>query len=61
MAEQRSVAERPARRESPDDIVLPFATIRSRVAGRIVRLGAVANTILSAHDYPEPVSELLGP
>ena len=57
---ERSAAERPARRDSPDDIVLPFATIRSRVAGRIVRLGAAANAILSAHDYPESVSELLG-
>ena len=60
MAEQRSEAERPARRDSADDIVLPFATIRSRVAGRIVRLGTAADTILSAHDYPESVSELLG-
>ena len=53
-------AERPARRDSPDDLVLPFATIRSRVAGRIVRLGTAADTILSGHDYPEAVSELLG-
>ena len=57
---ERIAAERPARRDSPDDIVLPFATVRSRVAGRIVRLGAAADIILSAHDYPESVSELLG-
>ena len=57
---ERGEAERLARRDSPDDIVLPFATVRSRVAGRIVRLGSAADTILSAHDYPEAVSELLG-
>lgn len=60
MAEQRSEAERPARRDSADDIVLPFATIKSRVAGRIVRLGPAADAVLSGHDYPEIVSELLG-
>ena len=60
MAEQRSEAERPARRDSADDIVLPFATIKSRVVGRIVRLGPAADTILTGHDYPDIVSELLG-
>ena len=43
-----------------DDSVLPFNTVRSGMTGRIVRLGAVANTILSRHDYPLPVSEVLG-
>lgn len=43
-----------------DDFVLPFNTVRSAMMGRIVRLGSVANTILSRHDYPLPVSELLG-
>ena len=56
----RIEAERPARRDSPDDIVLPFATLRSRIAGRIVRLGPAADRILTAHDYPDAVSELLG-
>lgn len=51
---------REARRESPDDIVLPFGTVRSRMAGRIVRLGEVVDRVLAAHDYPVPVSELLG-
>ena len=56
----RIEAERPARRDSPDDIVLPIATLRSRIAGRIVRLGPAADRILTAHDYPDAVSELLG-
>jgi len=44
----------------PDDLVLPFATVRSRVSGRIVRLGSAVNTVLTSHDYPAPVSEALG-
>ncbi|MCB1510337.1 MAG: Hsp33 family molecular chaperone [Hyphomicrobiaceae bacterium] len=43
-----------------DDFVLPFNTVKSGMTGRIVRLGAVVDTILSRHDHPEPVSELLG-
>ena len=43
-----------------DDLVLPFGTIRSRMAGRVVRIGHVADDILAAHDYPEPVSIVLG-
>jgi len=30
------------------------------VLGRLVKLGPVVDTILSRHDYPEPVSRLLG-
>lgn len=51
---------REARRDSPDNIVLPFGTIRSRMAGRIVRLGNVVDRVLSGHDYPVAVSEALG-
>lgn len=43
-----------------DNIVLPFRTVRSGISGRIVRLGAVADTILGRHDYPEAVSRVLG-
>jgi molecular chaperone Hsp33 len=43
-----------------DDIVLPFATIRSRVGGRVVRLGTAVDAILERHAYPEPVSVVLG-
>jgi len=43
-----------------DDFVLPFNTVKSGMTGRVVRLGAVADTILGQHDYPLAVSELLG-
>lgn len=51
---------RPARRDSEDDILLPFGTVRSRIAGRIIRLGAAADEVLGGHDYPDPVREVLG-
>ena len=43
-----------------DDLVLPFQTERSRVLGRLVRLGPMVDAILSRHDYALPVSEALG-
>lgn len=43
-----------------DDVVLPFATEASGAKGRIVRLGATVDGILSRHDYPAPVSEAVG-
>ena len=45
---------------SDDDLVLPFRTVRSDVVGRVIRLGAVVDTVLSRHAYPEPVSHALG-
>lgn len=56
----RAELTREARRDSPDNIVLPFGTVKSRIGGRIVRLGTTVDRILTAHDYPEPVSEILG-
>jgi molecular chaperone Hsp33 len=41
------------------DVVIPFAIKPLGVRGRIVRLGAVIDDILSRHDYPETVSALL--
>ena len=43
-----------------DDAVIAFQTVRSGVAGRIVRLGSTVDEILTRHDYPEPVSRVLG-
>src|SRR6201996_9294194 len=43
-----------------DDTILPFAVKALDLRGRIVRLGAVVDTILSGHDYPVPVAKLLG-
>ena len=43
-----------------DDLVLPFQAEQADVLGRLVKLGPTVDTILSRHDYPEPVSRLLG-
>ena len=44
----------------PDDIALPFRAEASGVMGRLVRLGPAADEILTRHDYPEPVTRVLG-
>jgi len=43
-----------------DDLVLPFHMPASGVGGRLARLGALADTILKKHDYPDPISRALG-
>ena len=43
-----------------DDIVLPYAVEALSTRGRVVRLGPAIDAILKRHDYPEPVSRLLG-
>jgi molecular chaperone Hsp33 len=43
-----------------DDAILPFAVESLDLRGRVVRLGPALDAMLSAHDYPEPVSKLLG-
>ena len=43
-----------------DDLIMPFRTVRSGVFGRLVRLGPLIDRILHRHDYPEPVSRILG-
>lgn len=60
MEERPPEPSRPARSVSADDIVLPFGTVKSRVSGRIVRLGPAVDTVLAAHDYPDPVRATLG-
>ncbi|HKJ60594.1 MAG TPA: Hsp33 family molecular chaperone HslO, partial [Hyphomicrobiales bacterium] len=44
----------------PDDLVLPFQIETSGARGRILRMGPAITTVLEKHDYPEPVSTLLG-
>ena len=44
----------------PDDFALPFRAEASGVMGRLVRLGPAADEILTRHDYPEPVTRVLG-
>ena len=43
----------------PDDLVAAFQIEGQPVRGRIARLGLV-DDILTRHDYPEPVANLLG-
>ena len=43
-----------------DDYVLPFQIESSGARGRLVRMGPAISAILSQHDYPAPVSNLLG-
>ncbi len=45
--------------ETGFDRVLAFTVPDSHARGRVVRLGPVLETILSAHDYPAPVKLLL--
>lgn len=62
-APPRHPPRQPGREGEPglsDDFVLPFRTERSKLMGRIVRLGSVVDTILKRHDYPEPVGVALG-
>ncbi|WP_075995501.1 Hsp33 family molecular chaperone [Salaquimonas pukyongi] len=42
------------------DSVLPFHVPALDVRGRAVQLGPMLSSILDRHDYPEPVSRLLG-
>ena len=46
--------------EPRDDVVLPFRTVASGISGRIVRLGGLVDEILSRHDYPDPIAEVMG-
>lgn len=43
-----------------DDTVIPFQVEGMPVRGRLVRLGAVADTIIGRHDYPPAISRVLG-
>src|SRR3954471_17565597 len=43
-----------------DDVVQPFQIDAPGLRGRLVRLGASVDEVLSRHDYPEPVARLLG-
>jgi molecular chaperone Hsp33 len=43
-----------------DDLLRPFQLERSALRGRLVRLGPALDRILTRHDYPEAVGQLLG-
>jgi molecular chaperone Hsp33 len=40
--------------------ITPFFLPSQPVRGRLIRLGPLANTLLTRHDHPEPVRRLLG-
>ncbi len=42
-----------------DNIIKPFMLESSDLRGRLVRVGGVLDTLLGAHDYPEPVAKLV--
>jgi molecular chaperone Hsp33 len=42
------------------DLLRPFQLERSQLRGRFVRLADTVDYVLRAHDYPAPVSDLLG-
>lgn len=42
-----------------DDNVVPFEVAPLDARGRIVQIGPILDSILSRHDYPEPVAHLL--
>ncbi len=43
-----------------DDAVLPFQVLGLDVRGRAIQMGPALSTLLDRHDYPLPVSKLLG-
>ena len=45
---------------APDDLVAVFQIEGEPVRGRLARLGPAIDEILAAHNYPEPVANLLG-
>src|SRR5262249_24704879 len=45
---------------SPDDRILPFEVAALDLRGRVVRLGAAVDELLTRHQYPVPVAKLLG-
>jgi molecular chaperone Hsp33 len=45
---------------SADDTVQPFEVSALDLRGRVVRRGPAVDTILTGHDYPQPVAKLLG-
>ena len=56
MSETPSAPPPPA----PDDTIIPFQVGDAPVRGRVVRLGGAVHDILSRHDFPEPLTQLVG-
>jgi len=52
--------EAPRSGAQQDDIVIPFQVGETAVRGRLVRLGPAVDELLSRHDFPMPVKQLVG-
>jgi molecular chaperone Hsp33 len=50
----------PRRGIPTDDVVIPFQVGESAVRGRLVRLGPAIDELLSRHDFPLPLKQLIG-
>src|SRR5271170_8275226 len=59
-SDSRPMAPDVAAGSTLDDLVQPFQIDAPQLRGRLVRLGASVDAVLSRHDYPEPVARLLG-
>lgn len=57
---QINIPSRAPAQTSPDDTVMPFEVAALDLRGRIVRLGPAIDEILTRHNYPAPVTKLLG-
>src|SRR5689334_17078624 len=51
--------ERALRSAAAADQLVSFTIPGSHARGRVVRLGPVLDRILAAHDYPQPIQQLL--
>lgn len=52
--------DRPEGSGRSDDLVIPFQVGETAVRGRLVKLGPAVDELLSRHDLPLPVKQLLG-
>src|SRR3954469_18408014 len=57
---QTEIPVRAPAKTTADDTVQPFEVSALDLRGRVVRLGPVVDQILARHNYPAPVSKLLG-
>lgn len=54
------IPERAPAQAAVDDSILPFQVEALDLRGRVLRLGPTVDEILTSHDYPAPVTKLLG-
>jgi molecular chaperone Hsp33 len=57
---EREIPIRAPADQTADDTILPFSVESLDLRGRVVRLGPALDGILAGHDYPVPISKLLG-